>query len=274
MTEKRYHSKHCPYCATPYKTPTKYCETCGAEKLWTIKELGATPYPWSPKTSFFLTILSYGLFTLLIFTILFYYMVFLGIPFNSIFTVLTFDPLFMVLLTFSELVFILVPIAYVFSLKVSWKTLGFASGGLRTLFTDVSLGLLVGSACVPLIVALAFNELFGSGTPTPPPGPTDLFWVGMTLVTIILIVAPAEEVLFRGFLQNSLDAHYGRIGGVLVASVIFGVVHANPLIGVYQTIVGIFLGLLFQWRGRRLVAPIAAHAIYDCIIILLNAFVF
>jgi hypothetical protein len=94
----------------------------------------------------------------------------------------------------------------------------------------------------------------------------------MLCVSVILIIAPAEEVLFRGFIQNSLDAHYGRIGGLLVASIIFGMAHLNPLIGVLHTIGGIILGLLFQWRGRRLAGPIAAHATYDCLIILLDAF--
>ncbi len=127
-----------------------------------------------------------------------------------------------------------------------------------------------------LILLLSFYELVSQGLgPTPtPPGPVDLFWVAMFSLSVIIVVAPAEEVLFRGFVQNSLDAHYGRIGGLLVASVIFGLVHLNPLIGVFQTILGIILGLLFQWRGYRLAGPIAAHATYDCLIILLDAFLF
>ena len=275
MNEKQYPLKYCPYCATPYSTPTRYCETCGEEKLWTIQELQPAPYPWSPKLSFLFTALTYGLFTLLTVTILFYYLVFFGIPLPLIFDLVLYDPRLTVVLTFSEVVFVVVPIAYVLSLKVNLKKLGLALGGLRTFVVDVGWGLLAGAAFVPLIVAIASYEIFGTGTtPTLPPGPTNFFWVGLTLLTIVFIVAPAEELLFRGFLQNSLDAHYGPIGGVLVASIIFGLVHVNPLIGVYQTIIGIFLGLLFQWRGRRLAAPVAAHAIYDCIIILLNVFVF
>jgi membrane protease YdiL (CAAX protease family) len=274
MSEKRYPSKYCPYCATPFSTPSQYCETCGAEKLWTITELQPTPYPWSPTTSYLITVLTYGLFTLLT-AAMFYYLVYFGIPLPLIFEAVLNDPRLTAILTFSELVFILIPVGYVLSRKISLKKLGIASGGLRTFITDISLGLVAGAAFVPLIIAIASYEIFGmEAPPTPLPGSSDLFWVGVTLLTIVFIVAPAEELLFRGFLQNSLDANYGRIGGVLVASVIFGIVHANPLIGVYQTIIGIFLGLLFQWRGRRLAAPIAAHAIYDCILILLNVFVF
>lgn len=275
MNKKRYYPKYCPFCATPYTSPTHYCETCGKEKLWGIHDLKPAPYPWSPRISYLVTALTYGLFTVLTVAILFYYLVFFGIPFPLIFDLVLNDPSLTVVLTFSELVFIIVPVAYVLSLKVDLKKLGIAFGGLRTSIVDVGWGLLIGVALVPLVVAIASYEIFGSGSPSAlPPGPTDLFWVGVTLLTIIFIVAPAEELLFRGFLQNSLDAYYGRIGGVLVTSVIFGIVHLNPLIGVYQTVIGIFLGLLFQWRGRRLAAPIAAHAIYDCIIILLNVFVF
>jgi membrane protease YdiL (CAAX protease family) len=46
----------------------------------------------------------------------------------------------------------------------------------------------------------------------------------------------------------------------------------NPINGVLQTILGIILGLLFQFRGRRLLAPITAHGTYNCLVIILDAF--
>jgi hypothetical protein len=159
-------------------------------------------------------------------------------------------------------------------LKIKRDKLGATTGGVLTMTKDLLLGVAVGIAMVPIILSLDLYELLASGVGPPPvpPTPVELFWVGMLCVSVILVIAPAEEVLFRGFIQNSLDAHYGRIGGLLVASVIFGLVHLNPLIGVLHTIGGIILGLLFQWRGRRLAGPIAAHATYDCLIFILDAF--
>jgi membrane protease YdiL (CAAX protease family) len=204
---------------------------------------------------------------------MFYYIFFLGIPLLAIITI-TFDPAFMILLILTEFVFILIPWAYVTNLKVKRDKLGVTSGGGVTLAKDLVLGIAVGAAIVPVILALDLYELLAPGGPPPSiPTPTDLFWVGMLCLSVILVIAPAEEFFFRGFIQNSLDANYGRIGGLLVSSIIFGLAHMNPLIGVFQTIGGIFLGLLFQWRGRRLMGPIAAHATYDCLLILLSVFI-
>lgn len=203
---------------------------------------------------------------------MFYFIFFWGIPLFDIITI-TFNPAFMILLTLTELVFILMPWAYATSLKVKRDKVGVTTGGGLTLAKDLVLGITVGAAIVPVTLLLDLYELLApGGSPPALPTPTDLFWVGMLCLSVILVIAPAEEFFFRGFIQNSLDVHYGRIGGLLVASIIFGLAHLNPLIGVFQTIGGIFLGLLFQWRGRRLAGPIAAHATFDCVLILLDAF--
>ena len=273
MSEKRYPTRYCPYCATSITSPTKFCETCGAEITWSIQETQVPLWPWTPRATYLITIITYGISLLITFAILFYYLVFWGIPLLDIGLVLL-DPAFLFILTLSEVVFVVIPWAFVKNLKVNREKLGVKTGGVLTLSKDLLLGIAVGVAMVPLILILDIYELLGPGAAPPPapPTPTELFWVGMLCLSVILVIAPAEEFLFRGFVQNSLDAHYGRIGGLLVASIIFGLAHLNPLIGVLHTIGGLVLGLLFQWRGRRLAGPIAAHATYDCLIILIDAF--
>ncbi len=273
MSDKRYPTRYCPYCASPVTSPTTFCETCGAELTWSISETQTPLWPWTPKSTYLITILTYGVSLLITIAILFYYLVFWGIPLLEI-EIVMLDPAFIFILTLSEVVFVIIPWAFVKSLKVKRDKLGVTSGGFLTMSKDLLLGIAVGVAMVPLILLLDLYELLGpgAGPPPVPPTPTELFWVGMLCLSIILVIAPAEEFLFRGFVQNSLDAHYGRIGGLLVASIIFGLAHLNPLIGVLHTIGGIVLGLLFQWRGRRLAGPIAAHATYDCLIILIDTF--
>ena len=272
MNEKQYPTRFCPYCTTPITSPTKYCEICGAEITWSIKEIQAPLWPWTPISTYIITSITYGVFLLLTIAIMFYYIFFWGIPLFAI-TIIAFDPAFMILLILTELVFILIPWAYVTSLKVKPEKLGVTTGGGLTLAKDLLLGVVVGAVIVPVILALDLFELLAPGGPPPSiPTPTELFWVGVLCLSVILVIAPAEEFFFRGFIQNSLDVHYGRIGGLIVSSIIFGFAHMNPLIGVIHTIGGIFLGLLYLWRGRRLAGPIAAHATYDCLIILLDAF--
>jgi membrane protease YdiL (CAAX protease family) len=273
MAEKRYSIRFCPYCATLISSPTKYCETCGAEITWSITEAQASPWSWAPQSTYIITILAYGISILITVALLFYYLLFWGIPLMDI-SALLLDPGFLFVLTLTEIVFVIIPWAFVKRLKVKRDKLGITSGGILTLSKDMLLGVAVGIAMVPIILLLDLYELLGTGTGIPPtvPTPIELFWVGMLCISVILVIAPSEEFLFRGFVQNSLDAHYGRIGGLVVASVIFGLAHLNPFTGVIHAIGGIFLGLLFQWRGRRLAGPIAAHATYDCLIILLDAF--
>jgi membrane protease YdiL (CAAX protease family) len=276
VIEQRYPTRFCPYCSTEITSPTKYCVKCGAEITWSIKQAQDPPYPWTPKSTYIITIITYGFSLLLTFALLFYYLIFFGIPLLQIEIILVADPFFMFLLTLSSVVFFLVPFAYVRRLRVGRDKLGIVAGGALTLSKDVLLGLGVGAALVPLGLFFILNQLLalGVGPPVTPPSPVELFWAAMLCLAVILVVAPAEEVLFRGFMQNSLDAYYGRIGGVLVTSIIFGLLHLNPFIGIVQTIVGLFLGLLFQWRGRRLTSPIVAHAAYDCILILIEVFFF
>lgn len=272
MVDERYPTRFCPYCASLITSPTKYCETCGAEITWSIDESHAPLWPWTPSSTYIVTIITYGVFLLLTLAIMFYYIFFWGISLFAI-TNIMFDPAFLILLLLTEIIFILIPWAFVTSLKLKRDKLGVTSDGSLTLAKDLVIGIAVGAAILPIALLLNLYEFLPPGAPPPVfPTPADLFWVGMLCLSVILVIAPAEEFFFRGFIQNSLDVHYGRIGGLLVASIIFGLAHLNPIIGVFHTIGGILFGLLFQWRGRRLAGPIAAHATYDCLLILLDAF--
>ncbi|MFW9831967.1 MAG: CPBP family intramembrane glutamic endopeptidase [Candidatus Thorarchaeota archaeon] len=274
MIERHYFTQFCPYCGTKIVSPITYCEKCGAKITWSIHEAQTSPWPWTPKSTYIITIITYALSLLLTIALMLYYVVFYGIPLLDIIELSVSDPFFTFILTLGEVVFFLVPWAFVNGLRIKPKKVGVTSGGTLTFSKDIILGIGVGALMVPLILLLDLYEILNQSSSVPQvfPGPVDLFWIGMLCLSIIFVVAPAEEFLFRGFVQSSLDAHYGRIGGLLVASIIFGMVHLNPLIGVLHTIGGIVLGLLFLWRNQRLASPIAAHATYDVLLILLDAF--
>lgn len=69
-------------------------------------------------------------------------------------------------------------------------------------------------------------------------------------VVMLLFVSLAEELLFRGILQQSFEESLGTIPGLLLASILFGVVHSGyallPEIG-YAVGIGLILGLLYDW---------------------------
>lgn len=100
------------------------------------------------------------------------------------------------------------------------------------------------------------------------------------IVIVFLLNAPAEEFLFRNVIQKRLYAAFDRTQAVIVASVIFAVVHIPsyglatdgsiaPLgaIGVSLAVVfggSIIFGYLYA-RTDNLMVPIAAHAGFNAI---------
>lgn len=98
----------------------------------------------------------------------------------------------------------------------------------------------------------------------------------LELVTISIAAGIGEELLVRGWLMGwiigpTADANVWRVGAAaLVSSVVFGLMHP---ISVAYTVVAALMGLFFAgvlvWSGNLLV-PIAAHATYDAIHLVLS----
>ncbi|MFX1562468.1 MAG: type II CAAX prenyl endopeptidase Rce1 family protein [Promethearchaeota archaeon] len=275
MTEHSHHARYCPYCGHPFSVRSLFCEGCGVKTTRTYIEQKERPYPWSPAASISMTLLAFSVATIGAGVLSLYFIVFFGVPLTiAAIESLTYDPLFFFLTITIELTWIVIVVGFVLRSKAPLSRLGLASGGVQTSIKDIAYGLGAALAMVPLMLALVYYQLIaeGAGPPTTPPGSVEIFWLLMNCLAMMVMVAPAEEILFRGFLQNSLDAHYGNIAGLLAASIIFGLGHMNPINGVLQTMLGIILGLLFRMRGRRLLAPITAHGVYNCLVIILDTF--
>ena len=97
-------------------------------------------------------------------------------------------------------------------------------------------------------------------------------WI-VVLVLVVVIGAPiAEEILYRGVLQNGATALLGVMPGLVTTAGIFALVHFSPV-----EIPGLFafalvLGLLRKNSGR-LGLPIAAHMAFNVAGLLLVALV-
>jgi hypothetical protein len=141
---------------------------------------------------------------------------------------------------------------------LGWTVLGLV--GLFVLLNVVSV--LIGL----LGVETAENAAVVSGREQPT---LFLYLIGVTL----LFTAPAEELLFRGLIQGLFRSAYGLIPGVVITSVLFGVVHfvalagggsALPYIGVAAAL-GLVLGAIYE-RTENLVVPILVHGAYNAIL--------
>jgi membrane protease YdiL (CAAX protease family) len=80
---------------------------------------------------------------------------------------------------------------------------------------------------------------------------------------IAVLAGVGEELLFRGVIQSKLVDWTTPMGGLLLASLLFGAAHAlSRLYFLLATLIGLYLGAIVQYYGE-LVSAIVAHALYD-----------
>lgn len=85
------------------------------------------------------------------------------------------------------------------------------------------------------------------------------------LALIALLAGTGEELFFRGWLQGSLTNRSDAWIGILIASVIFGLVHyLSPTYAIYAGLTGIYLGVIYQLSGNLYIV-MGIHALYDFI---------
>jgi membrane protease YdiL (CAAX protease family) len=145
--------------------------------------------------------------------------------------------------------------------RLSWADLGWTTDGLGRsgLFGALGAVAMVGiMAGVLAAIGLDLGELFKVATS---------YTAGQRLqwVFIGLSAAVAEESVFRGYLQPTLIAKTGMVGGVFLCSVIFALYHLpiapNPVGLVTKLLFGLLLGSM-RGRDRSLVAPMLAHFVF------------
>ncbi|MEH6580004.1 MAG: CPBP family intramembrane glutamic endopeptidase [Amphritea sp.] len=93
---------------------------------------------------------------------------------------------------------------------------------------------------------------------------------GASLLDIALISCMAgigEEALFRGVIQMALVTELTPLTGIVIASLLFGLVHFISLTyALFATLFGLYLGwLLFSFDN--LLVPIVTHTVYDFIVL-------
>lgn len=88
------------------------------------------------------------------------------------------------------------------------------------------------------------------------------FIYNLLVVLITVLIAPiVEEFLFRGVIMQRLAVKWGVTAGVLISSLIFGMLHAD-ILGAF--IFGIFMSLLYI-NTRTLLVPIACHLLNNAL---------
>ncbi len=83
------------------------------------------------------------------------------------------------------------------------------------------------------------------------------------LLLISVVAGAAEEILFRGALQQIAERYLSTAGAIVAANVVFGLAHAiTPAYAVLAFAMGVVLSVVFV-VSDSLVAAAATHAVYD-----------
>ena len=83
----------------------------------------------------------------------------------------------------------------------------------------------------------------------------------MSIFTIAVVPAIAEEIFFRGILQNYLSRQ-NAVKGILLTAFVFAAIHMQWASFLPRFFLGIILGYLFYW-SKSLWLPILAHFVFN-----------
>ena len=180
-------------------------------------------------------------------------------------------PIALISLPVNETIFVVITLLFAKYKGASLKELGLKKPSVRIL-------MIVSVVAVPLLllgVGISVGEQMVFG-PDPmaelleksvmPRGPFQL--VAMVVLSLVL-VGPCEELAFRGFVQRGFENSFGKRWGLLVSSVLFGLLHGlnTPYAVVPVFVVGLVLGYVWQRTGGNTTATALMHGVYNTIAI-------
>lgn len=85
-------------------------------------------------------------------------------------------------------------------------------------------------------------------------------------VLMLLLIGPAEEIFWRGYVQRTLSLRWGANAGFAVSTLCYALVHAgscNFMLLMSALVVGVVWGGLYRFFPERFAAIILSHALWD-----------
>ena len=84
---------------------------------------------------------------------------------------------------------------------------------------------------------------------------------------MLLIIGPAEEIFWRGYIQKQLSRKWNPNMGFIVTTLVYSLVHIskmNFMLIMAAAVAGLFWGLAYRLYPEKFGAIIISHAIWDC----------
>ncbi|MDH4058689.1 MAG: CPBP family intramembrane metalloprotease [Cyclobacteriaceae bacterium] len=156
--------------------------------------------------------------------------------------------------------------------KSSWKILGLKT---PEKWWKAIIYFILCVATIAVVFNFVIQPLFPHGANEISQGRTISF--GEMLFQLIVIgigtAAIGEEMLFRGYLLNTINQLIGKnvwgtVAAVLIQAFIFGILHSGMQGMISAGVIGLILGIFYLLSGRNLIVVMAAHAVPDILSII------
>jgi membrane protease YdiL (CAAX protease family) len=138
---------------------------------------------------------------------------------------------------------------------------GFYKGSLWELSTGMLMGLTMGTVCVLILRLTGWASFSFNGFSI------DIFLYLLSCLVVLVVSASYEEILFRGYIFQSLIEGSNFWITLVVFSLLFGVAHIEN-VGVtvfslaFTVIAGVFLGVIY-FKTRALWMCIGVHFMWN-----------
>ncbi|TFF93083.1 MAG: CPBP family intramembrane metalloprotease [Promethearchaeota archaeon] len=304
----------CPYCGSNLKalkqkgtigkiTRTEYKSS---EKKLTEEEISKNVKKplWENPPAILFPLLAFtimqGIVTAITFLLVFFA---IGMPDIEIIENFLNSTTFLILASFTELIFIIIPLisagSYLKkpSLRNRFGILGIPINNRSKvkIIKEIVLGLAFAvvaffmvnfiSLFLEFIVNLFPNVSVDSSSQIDPTGSANLIEIILLVIVMLAIVGPSEEIAFRGYMQKGLVRNVGDKAGLFITALIFTGMHLpatfililiSPISFIINLIlmffpyfaISILLGYLFHTRNENLTAPITLHGVYNSITVI------
>lgn len=83
---------------------------------------------------------------------------------------------------------------------------------------------------------------------------------------LLLLIGPAEEIFWRGYVQRTLSLRLGADAGFVIATALYAVVHViscNFMLVMASLVAGFVWGILYRFFPERFPAIVVSHAVWD-----------
>lgn len=91
---------------------------------------------------------------------------------------------------------------------------------------------------------------------------------------LVLLVGPAEEIFWRGYVQRTLTGRYGEWTAFIATTLVYALVHIwsfNFILVMAALVCGAFWGLLYRYN-KNMVTLIISHAVWDVAVFIIFPF--